>query len=127
MNTERTGALRQSLEEERRKFAEGREALVVSPCADENEFASVNEHANIALIVMERARQRLRHLEQSISVLENRLHNFCEDCGEEIPQRRLEAKPDALRCILCQQELEEGQRPLHLAAAPVWLSPSINL
>lgn len=127
MNSERTSALRQSLEVERRKIAEGKEAIIVSPCADANEFVSFYEHASITLIVMERARQRLRHLEQSIAALESLPHNCCVDCGEKIPQRRLEAKPDALRCILCQQELEEGQRPLHLAAAPVWLSPSINL
>jgi len=124
MHTERTNALRQSLEEERRKLVEGKEALIVSPCADANECASIYEHASITLIVMERARQRLRHLEQSIAVLENRPHNCCVDCGEDIPQRRLEAKPDTMRCIACQQELEDTQRRLPLAAMPEWLPPS---
>jgi len=125
MNTERTGVLRQSLAEERRKLAESKETLIISPCADANEFASIYEHTNIALIIMERSRQRQRHLEQSIAVLENRPHSCCVDCGEKIPQRRLEAKPDALRCIVCQQELEDEQRSAHQTVAPLWLPPSI--
>ena len=125
MNSERTSALRQSLEEERRKLAEGKEALIVSPCADANEFASIYEHTSVALIVMQRAQQRLQHLEQSIIVLESLPHNGCVDCGEEIPQRRLEAKLDTVRCIACQQELEDKQRRLPPAVMPVWLPPSI--
>jgi DnaK suppressor protein len=119
MNSERTSALRQSLEVERRKIAEGKEAIIVSPCADANEFVSFYEHASITLIVMERARQRLRHLEQSIAALESLPHNCCVDCGEKIPQRRLEAKPDTVRCITCQKEREDEQRRLPSAVLPI--------
>lgn len=34
----------------------------------------------------------------------------CCDCGDEIEPARLEAKPDAIRCIDCQQKSERGKR-----------------
>ena len=126
MNSERTGVLRQSIEQERRKLVEGREALIVPPCADENEFASLYERASATLIFMQRAQQRLQYLEQSMATLENQSHSCCMDCGDEIPQRRLEAKPDAVRCIACQEELENEQKRLHSTAGSIWQWPSLN-
>lgn len=30
----------------------------------------------------------------------------CVDCGSELPEERLEARPEAARCVSCQQKLE---------------------
>jgi DnaK suppressor protein len=35
---------------------------------------------------------------------------ICEDCGRKIGDERLEALPDATRCISCQAEWEAGNR-----------------
>ncbi len=34
-------------------------------------------------------------------------YGSCIECGEEIPQRRLELIPAALRCVACQSQVEE--------------------
>ena len=31
---------------------------------------------------------------------------FCEDCGEQIPPKRIEALPNAIRCVACQSLVE---------------------
>ncbi len=36
-------------------------------------------------------------------------YGICVDCGEKIPEARLEAKPTAIRCVACQDKFE--QRP----------------
>jgi len=33
-------------------------------------------------------------------------YGVCIDCGAEIPLQRLRAKPEAVRCIACQQQVE---------------------
>lgn len=35
---------------------------------------------------------------------------FCEDCGVRIPEARLNAIPNAIRCIHCQSLYEENMR-----------------
>ncbi|MGD8388171.1 MAG: TraR/DksA C4-type zinc finger protein [Desulfobacteraceae bacterium] len=35
---------------------------------------------------------------------------LCAECGEEIPQARIEAVPDCRLCTKCQQELEGKER-----------------
>ena len=34
----------------------------------------------------------------------------CWDCGEDIPEKRLEVLPRALRCVECQQEKERADQ-----------------
>ena len=37
-------------------------------------------------------------------------YGICEDCSKPIGEERLEALPDATRCIACQSEWEAGNR-----------------
>jgi RNA polymerase-binding protein DksA len=56
---------------------------------------------------------RINHLVEEIRAVENALvklhqgsYGICIDCGNIIPFKRLEARPTAVRCILCQQKNE---------------------
>lgn len=110
MNQQRAQILRASIDAERRKLDEARRAFVVEPCADDNESASYHENINVVTIFMQRAHNRLRHLERSMTALEHQPDSCCQDCGEEISPQRLAARPDALRCTRCQEEWEEDQQ-----------------
>ncbi|MBP9748999.1 TraR/DksA C4-type zinc finger protein [Patescibacteria group bacterium] len=35
------------------------------------------------------------------------MYGICCDCGEDIPAKRLEAVPGAIRCRSCQEEVEK--------------------
>lgn len=113
MYTHRSRMLRQSIEEERRKLTEGQQAVIAQPCADDNELASFYENTSMAIIFMQRARQRLNYLERSAAAIASRPHTLCEDCGEEISLQRLAARPEALCCASCQAAREEEQNRLH--------------
>lgn len=52
-------------------------------------------------------------IEEARRALANGTYGTCVDCGREIPAERLEAVPEAIRCIDCQRRLEGGHRQLH--------------
>jgi len=111
MNTQRTHVLRQFIEEGRRALADAQSAVVIPHCADDNELASCYENLSVIIIGMQRTGQRLRHLAQSMAVIESQPRGLCIDCGEEIPSRRLTVQPEAVRCAPCQEEWEEERIP----------------
>ena len=49
------------------------------------------------------ARARLAGLEYALQRIDGPEFGFCIDCGEEIPQARLLAMPEAARCVHCAQ------------------------
>ncbi len=61
----------------------------------EMEFA-MDEHETAAIRVIDLALQRIGA----------GVYGDCMDCGTEIAMERLEASPQALRCIACQEKLE---------------------
>jgi len=51
---------------------------------------------------VERARAHLNASGESLQ--------YCEACGDEIPQRRREAVPGVRLCVACQEQLDQNQR-----------------
>ena len=43
---------------------------------------------------------------------------FCEECGRQIPEKRLLILPEAIYCVPCQQELEKEELRINLAKMP---------
>ncbi len=41
--------------------------------------------------------------------LDEGTYGRCVDCGEPLPDERLDARPEAARCMSCQQKLENSQ------------------
>ncbi len=59
---------------------------------------------NMALKVHEQA--KLNDIQRALTKFENGTYGKCENCGEEISQDRLEAKPEARLCLQCEHEKE---------------------
>ncbi len=55
------------------------------------------------LALIDRLQVTLSDVEEALARMEAGTYGKCEVCGEEIPMRRLEARPHALRCISCQR------------------------
>lgn len=66
----------------------------------ETEFA-MDEHESAAL----------RTIELALKRIEAGVYGDCMDCGVEIPLERLQASPQAFRCIACQEKFEAAQPP----------------
>ena len=60
---------------------------------------SVNEYAEVLLAQQERVREALARLDAGE-------YGRCIDCGRDLPDERLEVRPEAQRCVDCQQKAE---------------------
>ena len=52
--------------------------------------------------VLDSARAQREQVLAALSRIEQRTYGRCADCGREIPDGRLDARPDADRCVSCQ-------------------------
>ncbi|NBS41627.1 hypothetical protein EBS80_03120 [bacterium] len=43
------------------------------------------------------------YIRRALQKIEQGTYGICDDCGEPIPERRLEAQVGAIRCLECQQ------------------------
>lgn len=59
------------------------------------------EEASLEVVEAQRARVRA-----ALERLDAGTYGRCIDCGKPLPPERLEAKPDAERCVDCQQRVE---------------------
>jgi DnaK suppressor protein len=76
----------------------------------ESDFAQVQaeraNHHTIQQVLDQDREQALRARDRQAQGA----YGICEDCGRKIGDERLEALPDATRCIGCQAEWEAGNR-----------------
>jgi DnaK suppressor protein len=88
----------------RRLHAETQRELAAAPPAnsdeadrqgDQTDQASAAEDREFAIINRERANASLSRIEQALTRLDNGVYGYCEDTGEPIDLRRLEAQPTA--------------------------------
>ena len=52
--------------------------------------------------ILHSARAQRAEVEAALARIEENSYGKCVDCGQEIPEGRLEARPDAARCVGCQ-------------------------
>jgi DnaK suppressor protein len=68
--------------------------------------ASTESQTGLALRIRERERVLTRKIERALSKLEDGTFGTCEECGEEISEKRLQARPVATLCINCKEKEE---------------------
>ena len=56
---------------------------------------------DLAIGTMMRERQMLDEIEEALGRLSEGQYGICEDCGDEIPERRLKALPWTRLCLKC--------------------------
>lgn len=54
-----------------------------------------------------------RRIEEARRALASGRYGICVGCGAKIPAERLEAVPEAVRCLPCQRRLEGRHRQVH--------------
>ena len=55
-----------------------------------------------------RREQSLRDISVALRKIDSGDYGYCEECGEEIAEKRLQFNPAALFCIDCSSKLEQG-------------------
>jgi DnaK suppressor protein len=87
-----------------------------APQAEIIDFAQHLEQLGRDTSLAEQERRELLAIERALSKLTSGSFGLCEDCGEEIPTRRLLVLPEARLCAGC-QAYEERQTSRMRAAA----------
>jgi DnaK suppressor protein len=59
-----------------------------------------------------RAADKLKQIENALAKIEDKSYGLCQDCGEDIPEKRLIINPHFQTCVSCAEdrELEQKQR-----------------
>ena len=79
-----------------------------------DEIDTASSEVNLAFMgrLRERERGLLTKIEDALGKIEQGVYGECQNCGEEIGLKRLEARPVAELCIDCKGEQEKIERNL---------------
>ncbi len=77
---------------------------------DPNDRASVESGRNFELRIRGRERKLLSKIEEALERVEEGGYGICEDCDEEIGEKRLEARPVTTLCIDCKTIQEQREK-----------------
>ena len=71
---------------------------------------------NLSLKLASSEMEHLQEIEEALGRLDGDVYGECEECGVDIPEKRLEVLPEARYCVACEAELEDDaknrQRPV---------------
>jgi RNA polymerase-binding transcription factor DksA len=63
-----------------------------------------------AAAMLDAARRQRSQVMVALGRIEQGTYGLCADCGGPVPEGRLEAKPDAARCVPCQAKHDRRRR-----------------
>ena len=73
---------------------------------DEVDNSMVEQERELNLLLQDREKQHLEAIEEALQRIETGEYGFCDECGDQIDQKRLIVMPLAQLCITCQQNEE---------------------
>jgi DnaK suppressor protein len=85
-------------------------ALDADDLPDEMDLASSEYLQSFTFRLRGREKFLLEKIEHALEKLNGNEFGLCEECGEEIAMKRLEARPETNLCIRCKEEQERAER-----------------
>jgi DnaK suppressor protein len=79
--------------------------------SDEIEEACLSSDMGFALRIRDRESKLIGKIRDALDRLEDGTFGICEECGEEIPLKRLMARPVTTLCFACKKAQEAEERP----------------
>ena len=78
-----------------------------------DDWAKADAERDLAVALGERESAELVAIEEALKRVADGSFGLCIDCGASIPTARLHASPTAVRCVACQDQLEQaaGESP----------------
>jgi len=77
---------------------------------DPTDRATLESDRNFELRIRGRERKLLDKIEEALERIDNGTYGICEECGEDIGVKRLEARPVAKFCIDCKIRQEQREK-----------------
>lgn len=116
MNKEKTEEFRQILQEQMDKLLRDADRTVSDMTDEKNNFpdptdrASLESDRNFELRIRDRERKLIGKIREALDRIEAGEFGECEECGEEIGEARLKARPVTTLCIECKTEQERQEK-----------------
>ncbi len=79
---------------------------------DPTDRATQESDRTFELRIRDRERKLVNKIKEALDRLENDEYGICEDCGAEIGEARLKARPVTTLCIDCKMEAEQKEKRL---------------
>ncbi len=116
MEKERLEFFRELLNERLRILIEEAEKTVSGMTNDKDTFPDPTDRANLEtdrnflLRIRDRERKLILKIKEALARIEEGTFGICEECGAEISEERLKARPVTTLCIECKTKAEEEER-----------------
>ena len=81
---------------------------------DPADRATLETDRNFELRLRDREHKLIKKIKKALERIENDTFGICEDCGEEISEKRLMARPVTTQCIECKTKEELLEKSLGL-------------
>lgn len=92
--------------EEIKKFQSGEKKQLVEAVMDEGDMSVVDLAEDISLRQLSAHRETLIKIDTALIKLREGTYGICEECGDEINEKRLNILPFAIYCVDCQEKRE---------------------
>ncbi|MCH7928024.1 MAG: RNA polymerase-binding protein DksA [Deltaproteobacteria bacterium] len=76
--------------------------------------AMSESNRSIELRKRDRERKLIQKIKKAIQRTEDGSYGVCDECGEEISESRLKARPETILCINCKEEQEKVEKQFGL-------------
>lgn len=77
---------------------------------DVSDQASAEADQTFSMRIREREQKLLKKIDEALGRLASNTYGICERCGEDIPYKRLKARPVTTLCIECKTRQEEEEK-----------------
>jgi DnaK suppressor protein len=78
--------------------------------ADPTDRATMESERNFTLRIRDRERKLIVKIKEALKRIENGTFGICEECGEDISEQRLNARPVTTLCINCKMSQENEEK-----------------
>ncbi len=78
--------------------------------ADPTDRAHFEAERNFTLRIRDRERKLITKIQEALDRIDDGTFGICEECEEEIPVKRLEARPVTTLCITCKTDAENYEK-----------------
>jgi DnaK suppressor protein len=95
------------VKEEIAKYISGENKQLVDTALDDGDWAVVDISEDISLQRLSAHRKLMYAIDEAIRKIAEGTYGTCEDCGEEISEKRLLVLPAATLCVDCQEHKEQ--------------------
>ena len=75
--------------------------------SDQGDLSTLSLGSDLSVSLAARYSNILKQIDQTLERIEEGSYGLCEECGEKIDERRLEALPFSLYCTSCQKGIEK--------------------